>query len=55
MSKKSHKPSRRNPIAQYAARFQRAPTFRDRTKYQRHNKHKGVNPGQWALYSVHSG
>lgn len=41
MSKKPSKPSRRNPVAQYAARFQRASAFRDRTKYCRHNKHRG--------------
>ena len=41
MRKKVHEPSRRNPVARYAARFQRASTFRDRTKYRRHNKHKG--------------
>jgi hypothetical protein len=40
MSKKPDKPPRRNPVARYAARFQRASTFRDRTKYRRHAKHK---------------
>ena len=41
MSKKPREPSRRNPVARYAARFQRASVFRDRTKYRRHNKHRG--------------
>jgi len=41
MRMKPDKPSRRNPVARYAVRFQRATAFRDRTKYRRHNKHKG--------------
>ena len=41
MSKKIRVLSRRNPVTKYAARFQRATTFRDRTKYRRHNKHEG--------------
>ena len=40
MSKKAHVPSRRNPVAKFAARFQKASAFRDMTKYRRHNKHK---------------
>ena len=41
MSKKPDKPICRNPVARYAAQFQKAFRFRDRTKYRRHNKHKG--------------
>ena len=41
MSKKPDKPTRRNPVARYAARFQKAFRFRDRTMYRRQNKHKG--------------
>ena len=44
MKMKPGKPPRRNPVARYASRFQRASTFRDRTKYRRHNKHKGNEP-----------
>jgi len=40
MSKKAHVPPRRNPVAKFAARFQKASAFRGRTKYRRHNKHK---------------
>jgi hypothetical protein len=31
----------RSPVARYAGRFNRAATFRDRTKYRRGAKHKG--------------
>jgi len=41
MSKKVRELSRRNPVARYAAQFQKASAFRDRTKYRRHNKHTG--------------
>ncbi len=41
MNRKSARPPRRNPVARHAARFQRARVFRDRTKYRRHDKHKG--------------
>lgn len=47
MSKKPDKPKRRNPVARYAALFQKAFTFRDRIKYRRHNKHKGR--GSWPV------
>jgi len=41
MTRKQRKSGTRNPVAKYAARFQRAVKFRDRTKYRHHNKHKG--------------
>ncbi len=41
MDRKPRKPKRRNPVARHAARFQTAQVFRDRSKYRRHNKHKG--------------
>jgi len=44
MTKHTVKPSRRNPVAKYAAQFQRAASFRDRTKYSRTAKHKGREP-----------
>jgi hypothetical protein len=50
MSKKPRNPPRRNPVARYAARFQRASTFRDPTKYRRLNKHKGRE--SWPVHTV---
>jgi len=44
MARSTSKPSRRNPVAKYAAQFQRAASFRDRTKYRRTVKHKGREP-----------
>ena len=44
MSRKTSKPPVRNPVAKHAARLQRASTFRDRSKYRRHDKHKGREP-----------
>jgi hypothetical protein len=44
MATTTAKPSRRNPVAKYAAQFQRASSFRDRTKYRRTTKHKGREP-----------
>lgn len=44
MSKKPHPPARRNPVAKFAGRFNRAATFRDRSKYRRNTKHKGREP-----------
>jgi hypothetical protein len=44
MSKKSPPTPVRNPVAKHAARLQRAATFRDRSKYRRHDKHKGREP-----------
>ena len=41
MPRKANPPPLRNPVAKHAARLQRAATFRDRSKYQRHSKHKG--------------
>lgn len=41
MSNKVRELSRRNPVARYATRFQKASAFRDRTKYRRHKKHRG--------------
>jgi len=38
------KQRRRNPVARNAGRFNRAATFRDRTRYARHSKHKGREP-----------
>lgn len=36
--------SRRNPVARNAGRFNRAATFRDRSKYSRKPKHRGREP-----------
>lgn len=52
MSKKLREPPRRNPVAKYATRYQRAFAFRDRTKYRRHNKHKGRE--SWPVCTVPS-
>jgi len=41
MTPKRRTPGTRNLVAKYAARFQRAVKFRDRTKYRRQIKHKG--------------
>ncbi|HLB31633.1 MAG TPA: hypothetical protein VJN91_08895 [Gammaproteobacteria bacterium] len=40
MPRKRAAPAKRNPVAKFAARFQRAVSFRDRTVYKRHVKHK---------------
>jgi hypothetical protein len=44
MSRKPRPPTLRNPVAKHASRLQRAATFRDRSKYRRHHKHKGREP-----------
>jgi hypothetical protein len=44
MPRKPRPPTHRNPVAKHAARLQRAATFRDRSKYRRHPKHKGREP-----------
>jgi len=33
-----------NPVAKYARKFNKAHIFKDKTRYQRHNKHKGQEP-----------
>jgi hypothetical protein len=33
-----------NPVAKFAHRFNKAQIFSDKTRYQRHNKHKGKEP-----------
>ena len=33
-----------NPVAKFAHRFNKAKIFNDKTRYQRHNKHKGKEP-----------
>lgn len=40
MPRKRAAPAKRNPVAKFAARFQRAVSFRDRTVYRRRAKHK---------------
>ncbi len=35
---------RQNPVAKYAHQFNRAKIFKDKTQYQRHEKHKGKVP-----------
>jgi hypothetical protein len=50
MPRKTSPPPVRNPVAKHAARLQRAATFRDRSKYRRHDKHKGREP--FALTTV---
>lgn len=44
MKKKTPKSTRRNPVARYAVRLLTAGVFRDKTKYRRHDKHKGRDP-----------
>jgi len=34
----------KNPVAKYAYQFNKAQVFKDKSKYQRHNKHKGKEP-----------
>ncbi|MES9901292.1 MAG: hypothetical protein ABW168_01255 [Sedimenticola sp.] len=53
MPKRVRKPPTRNPVAKYAARFQRAAVFNDRSKYRRHNKHKGREPFPLAIVASH--
>lgn len=52
MGKKQARSTRRNPVARHAVRFQRARIFRDRTKYSRHDKHKGRE--SWPVCTVFS-
>jgi hypothetical protein len=44
MPKTKPAPARRNLVAKHARQFQRAASFRDRSKYTRHDKHKGREP-----------
>ena len=44
MPKAKPAPAGRNLVAKHARQFQRAASFRDRSKYHRHNKHKGREP-----------
>jgi len=44
MSRKPHKPAKRNPVARFGGALNRAATFRDRSQYRRHTKHKGREP-----------
>ncbi len=44
MRKRGSKARRRNPVARFAGRFNRAQAFRDRTKYRRHPKHRNRDP-----------
>ncbi len=44
MKSKRKTPARKNPVAKYAARLQRAKVFRDRSKYRRQEKHKNNEP-----------
>jgi len=34
----------KNPVAKYAHQFNKAQVFKDKSKYQRHSKHKGKEP-----------
>lgn len=53
MSRKTSRPPRRNPVAKHAARLLKAVSFRDRSKYRRHDKHKGRDPYPVAVaYSI---
>lgn len=42
--KKDDKPALRNPVAKFAGDFNKAQTFKDRTKYDRKEKHRGKLP-----------
>jgi len=44
MSRKKARAVVRNPVAKFNAQFNRAKVFKDRSKYQRNNKHKGREP-----------
>ena len=44
MSKRPHPPANRSPVAKFSGRFNRAATFRDRSKYRRNTKHKRREP-----------
>lgn len=37
-------PESKNPVAKYAHHFNKAQVFKDKSKYQRRNKHKGKEP-----------
>ncbi len=39
----------KNPVAKFARQFNKAQVFKDKTKYQRRNKHKGQEPFQSPL------
>ena len=51
MSKKPKRDGRgaRNPVAQHAYKFNRSVVFKDRAKYRRADKHKGLEPFASAL------
>jgi hypothetical protein len=44
MKSKRKAPTRKNPVAKFAARLQRAKIFRDRSKYRRQEKHRNQEP-----------
>jgi len=41
-SKKDDKPALRNPVAKFSGEFNKAQTFKDRTKYDRKEKYKKI-------------
>ena len=43
-NKKQRSPASRNPVAQHANKFNRSTAFKDRTRYRRNDKHKGMEP-----------
>ena len=55
MPKTKPAPERRNLVAKHARQFQRAASFRDRSKYQRHDKHKGREPFPQPVADSHLG
>ncbi len=40
----------KNPVAKHAHQFNKAQVFADKTKYQRHHKHKGREPITLSLF-----
>lgn len=43
---------KKNPVAKFAFKFNKARVFNDKTKYQRKNKHKGKEPFPMVLFNL---
>lgn len=41
-----------NPVAKYAHQFNKAQVLKDKSKYQRHNKHKAKEPFPMVLLNI---
>ncbi len=51
MKSKHRPPDKRNPVAKYGSRLNRATVYRDRSKYSRRCKHKGRESFSLAVVS----